>query len=134
MVAPSQEMSMTLDFALDDPSFYLDDPHTAYRRLRREAPVHWYEAGRFWALSKHDDIMQVSRNPGRFRSGGGVLAKNDPLRNQGRIIRTMPQEARAPSIIFMDPPEHNRYRRLVTHAFTPRRAYISSPNCAHPAG
>ncbi len=114
------EVNMRLDFALDDPGFYHDEPHAAYRRLRDEAPVYWYEPGRFWALSKFADIMHVSRNPGLFRSGGGILAKNDPVRIQGRNLETMPV-AKAPSIIFMDPPEHNRYRRIVTHAFTPRR-------------
>lgn len=112
---------MALDFALDDPDFYVADPHPSYARLRAESPVHWYELGKFWALSKYEDVLHVSRNPALFRSGGGVLAKNDPVREQGRITRTMPQDAVAPSIIFMDPPEHVRYRRLVTHAFTPRR-------------
>lgn len=120
MVRPAPGEHMPLEIALDDPAFYVDDPHPAYRQLREEAPVYWYEPGKYWAVSKHADILHVSRNPGRFRSGGGVLANNDPIRLQGRNIETMPQ-AKAPSIIFMDPPEHNRYRRIVTHAFTPRR-------------
>jgi cytochrome P450 len=118
---------MSYDFALDDPNFYLADPHAAYRQLREHAPVYWCESGKFWALSKRDDILHVSRNPALFRSGGGVLAKNDPLRMQNLANRTMPDDAKAPSIIFMDPPEHNRYRRLVTHAFTPRRVAALEP-------
>lgn len=118
---------MSLDFALDDPDFYLGDPHAGYRQLREHAPVYWCESGRFWALSKHADILHVSRNPASFRSGGGVLAKNDPLRMQNLADRTVPSDAKAPSIIFMDPPEHNLYRRLVTHAFTPRRVGALEP-------
>jgi cytochrome P450 len=111
---------MPLDIALDDPAFYVGDPHPSYRRLREQAPVYWYDPGKFWAVSKHADVLHMSRNPGLFRSGGGVLANNDPVRLQGRNIAAMPQ-AKAPSIIFMDPPDHNRHRRIVTHAFTPRR-------------
>jgi cytochrome P450 len=118
---------MDLHFPLDDPDFYLADPYEAYRQLRQRAPVYWCESGKFWALSKHADILQVSRNPAQFRSGGGVLAKNDPLRMQNLAGRTVPSDAKAPSIIFMDPPEHNRYRRLVTHAFTPRRVAALEP-------
>jgi len=118
---------MGLHFALDDPDFYLADPHAAYRELREHAPVYWCESGRFWALSKHADILRVSRSPVSFRSGGGVLAKNDPLRMQSRTDRSIPTDAKAPSIIFMDPPEHTRYRRLVTHAFTPRRVSALEP-------
>lgn len=118
---------MGLDFALDDPAFYLHDPYAAYRQLREHAPVYRCESGDFWALSKHADILHVSRNPALFRSGAGVLVKNDPLRMQNLADRTVPSEAKAPSIIFMDPPEHNRYRRLVTHAFTPRRVAALEP-------
>jgi cytochrome P450 len=118
---------MNLYFQLDDPDFYLQDSQDAYRQLRERAPVYWCESGRFWALSKHADILNVSRNPAQFRSGGGVLAKNDPLRMQNLADRTLPSDAKAPSIIFMDPPEHNRYRRLVTHAFTPRRVAALEP-------
>jgi len=118
---------MRFDFALDDPDFYLADPEDAYRQLRGYAPVYWCESGRFWALAKHADILHVSRNPGLFRSGSGVLAKNDPLRLQMRSHETIPVDAKAPSIIFMDPPEHNRFRKLVTHAFTPRRVSALEP-------
>lgn len=118
---------MGLDFTLDDPEFYLHDAHGAYRQLREHAPVYWCESGKFWALSKHADILYVSRNPALFRSGRGVLARNDPLRMQNLANRTVPEDAKAPSIIFMDPPEHNRYRKLVTHAFTPRRIAALEP-------
>lgn len=117
---------MPLNFALDDPDFYLADPHAAYRRLRAESPVYWYEPARFWAITKHADIMSISRNPAQFRSRGGVLANNDPVRMAGHRLSTMP-DAKAPSIIFMDPPEHNQHRRIVTRAFTPRRIAALEP-------
>jgi cytochrome P450 len=95
---------------LDDPHFWAGDPHPALARLRAEDPVHWYEPGGFWALSKHVDVLAVSRDPRTFRSGAGVL-----MQDRTRRISA------ADSILFMDPPEHARYRKLVSTEFTPRK-------------
>jgi cytochrome P450 len=97
--------------ALDDPDFYLADPHAAFRWMRERAPVYRCERARLWAISKHADIMRVSRNPEIFCSARGILI-NDGLRGE------TPMEV-PPSIIYMDPPQHNRYRKLVSRAFTP---------------
>ena len=83
-------------YVLNDPDFYVNDVHAAYRRLRAEAPVYWCEAAGFWALSKHADVDLVSRSPQLFCSGQGVIV-NDPMRDG-----TMP--AQPPTIIYMDPP------------------------------
>src|SRR5262245_17212675 len=118
-VASPQESAMLPDYALDDPAFYLDGVDESYRRLRREAPVYWCERAAFWALAKHADIQLVSKDPQLFCSGQGVLVK-DPMRDG-----TMP--AQPPSIIYMDPPAHVRYRRLVSKAFTPRMVAALEP-------
>ena len=97
--------------ALDDPDFYLADPHAAFRWMREHAPVYRCERARLWAISKHADIMQVSRNPETFCSARGILI-HDGLRSETPM-------ATPPSIIHMDPPQHNRYRKLVSRAFTP---------------
>lgn len=98
------------NLALDDPEFYLGDVDASYTWLRAEAPVYWHEPATFWALSKYDDIRFVSRTPEIFSSERGITID---LRGGG--------ESAAPStIIGMDPPVHNQYRRLVSKAFTPR--------------
>src|SRR3954465_7683345 len=66
--------------ALDDPAFWAGDPEADLARLRAEAPVHWYEPGKFWALTRHADVLTVSRDPAGFCSSGGVLM-NDRERN-----------------------------------------------------
>ncbi len=105
------------DFAPDHPDFYLGDPDTAFRRLRAEDPVHWYEPGPFWCVTRHADIQQVSRNPRVFRSGHGTQIFQIPLVLEGMRAGV---EGLARSIIQMDPPEHNRHRKHVIRAFTPR--------------
>ena len=97
--------------ALDDPDFYLADPHAVFRWMRERAPVYRCERARLWAISKHADIMQISRDPETFCSARGILI-HDGLR--GATPMAVP-----PSIIYMDPPQHNRYRKLVSRAFTP---------------
>jgi cytochrome P450 len=95
---------------LDDPRFYADNPEAAFAQLRASDPVHWYDGGRFWALTKHEDVLAVSRDPQTFKSGAGTL-----LQDRTRQV-TADQ-----SILFMDPPEHARYRKIVSTEFTPRK-------------
>jgi cytochrome P450 len=105
-----------LDYPLEDAAFLLGETDAAFRRLRREDPVHWHQAGGFWAITRHADVQQVSRSPALFQSGRGILI------SQVRMRRNFSQFAGVPpSIIMMDPPAHSRYRKLVTASFTARR-------------
>jgi cytochrome P450 len=94
----------------DDPGFYGGDPDATFATLRRDDPVHWYDEGAFWVLTKHADIVAVSRDPERFRSGAGVLLQD----------RTRPVDGDA-SILFLDPPRHGRLRKILSTQFTPRK-------------
>jgi cholest-4-en-3-one 26-monooxygenase len=90
-------------------------PHDQFDRLRRDAPVFWHperdDTG-FWAITKHADVRTVSHDCATFSSEIG-----------GTFIPTQDEEALASlrlTILNMDPPKHNRYRRLVSRGFTPR--------------
>ncbi len=96
--------------ALDDPAFWAGDPEPELAMLRADSPVHWYEPGRFWALTRHADILAVSRDPQTFCSSRGVL-----MQDRERAVSA------ADSILYVDPPAHVRYRKLVSRGFTPRR-------------
>ena len=109
---------MIRDFAPDDIDFYLGDPYPALRRLRREDPVHWYEKAACWCITKHADVEQVSRNPQLFTSTQGILLGYG-LENRQRGV--------PPSILEMDPPQHNRHRKLVIQAFAPRAVAALEP-------
>ena len=44
-------------------------PWAAWDLLRNEAPVFWYQRPKhepFWAITKHEDIAYISRNPNLF--------------------------------------------------------------------
>ena len=96
--------------ALHDPQFYAGDPFPAFRRLRTEAPIHWHATPGFWAVTRHEDVVAVSRDPATFCSSRGIL-----LSDLERPI--MPRQ----SIIYIDPPEHAKYRKLVQPVFSPGR-------------
>ena len=87
-----------------------DDPHPLWRRMRDEAPVYHNEELDFWALSRFADVERAHRDPRLFSSAHGT------------VLEIMAREAaREGLMIFLDPPEHTRLRRLASRAFTPRR-------------
>jgi cytochrome P450 len=88
-----------------------EDPYPTYRWLRDHAPLYRNEALDFWALSRHQDVLAASLAWDTYSSAEGTtLERLDP-----RLF-----EAR-PMMIFLDPPRHDRLRKLVSRAFTPRR-------------
>ncbi|HZU78918.1 MAG TPA: cytochrome P450 [Acidimicrobiales bacterium] len=101
---------------LGDPAFFAGEPDAALAAARRACPVRWHEDGQFWALCRHAEVAEVSRDPERFFSSGGVL-----MADRGREI------AAQDSILYLDPPRHGQYRKLVNRAFTPRRVADLEP-------
>ncbi|HEV3361698.1 MAG TPA: cytochrome P450 [Pseudonocardiaceae bacterium] len=106
-----------------DPLVFADGvPHQALRWLRDNDPVSWqaehavldWPAGPgYWAVTRYADVKDVLRNPDPFSSWAGATQIRDPEPDDLAFIRRM--------ILNMDPPEHNRLRRLVSAVFTRRR-------------
>jgi cytochrome P450 len=102
---------------LIDPESYARDgyPHDTWTRLRREAPVYYCEESEhpFWALTRHRDIVEVSRQP--------LLYSNQPRFQIVIGADYGSDDGREPeTVIHMDPPQHRRYRELLARRFTPR--------------
>jgi linalool 8-monooxygenase len=119
----ASEVSL-IDTDLKNPDLYLDGvPHDVFTALRREDPVHWnpQAGGRgFWSITKYDDITAISKNPRLFSSArehGGHRMFDEHVVGVAGIGAA---ETEAP-MISMDPPEHNRYRRMVSQGFTTPR-------------
>jgi cholest-4-en-3-one 26-monooxygenase len=91
-------------------------PHESWAVLRREAPVYWYERDvkvPFWAITKHEDICWISRQPGRMLNAPrlAVFPEFAPPEEDERIAR---------HLLNMDEPDHGPYRKLAAPQFTPR--------------
>ncbi|MFN8603175.1 MAG: cytochrome P450 [Candidatus Binatia bacterium] len=95
---------------LADPAFHGGDPFPVYRTLRAQDTLYRCDTPGFWAVSRHEDVVAVSRDPATFCSSRGTL-----LSDLERPI--MPRQ----SILYIDPPEHGKYRKLVQPAFSPGR-------------
>ena len=96
-------------------------PHDAWARLRREAPVCWMEPPRykpFWAITKHADIVEISKQPDRFRSAGRFVLF--PELSDGQTADSMANDPPLRMLVNQDPPEHRDFRGLVSKWFTPR--------------
>jgi len=89
-----------------------EDPYPYYRRLRDEAPLYRNDELKFWALSRHSDVLQGFRNSTALSNKYGVSL--DP------ISRTLDAH-KVMSFLALDDPAHLRLRTLVSKGFTPRR-------------
>jgi cytochrome P450 len=105
------------------------DPYPSYRQLREMAPVHRSSFGPV-ALSRYADCMAALRD-NRLGKPTGDLSG---IEVQGSQLRPVSDEtiakfrARARnSMLFANPPEHTRLRRLVSRAFTPGRVEALRP-------
>jgi cytochrome P450 len=98
---------------------YFVDPTEVYRRLRDEAPVHFNEHYGFYALSRFADVVSAHRDWRGFSSAHGVDLS--ALTQDPEIIRSLGM------IIMMDPPEHERFRALVSRVFTPKAVAALEP-------
>src|SRR5688572_7489713 len=108
---------------LDAATFANGPPYEAFARLRREAPVWWHPhpvAGGFWIITRHADVVAISRDPALFsseRRGYMPAPEPDPI--------DLEQSRRM--LLGMDPPAHTRLRGLVNRGFTPRRVAQLEP-------
>ncbi len=106
---------------LADPRLYAEGiPQAVFAEIRSRPGVCWNEmpdGSGFWAVARHADLVEVSRDAATYSSAVGHIQIYD--------IDADALDARA-SMIDLDPPIHTRLRRLVSSAFTPRhvQAYL----------
>src|SRR5437588_317912 len=118
------------ELAPEEPVFFnpLDpeahaDPYPQYRRLREHAPMLRGPLG-YWVRTRYADIAAVLRDP-RF----GVVVDEASLMlamtQDSPGVATMRELSRW--MLFRDPPDHTRLRKLVSKAFTPRAVEAVRP-------
>ena len=91
-----------------DPAIYAGDPFPLYARLRAEAPVARNDTVGLWMVSRHDEVVAISRDPQTYCSSEGIMTFE--------IGADYPTP---PTMMHTDPPDHTRYRNLVQPGFRP---------------
>src|SRR5436190_5323846 len=117
---------MPLEYRPSDPSV-LADPFPIFQRMRDEEPAHWSPQLKAWVLTRYDDVNRVCLDAERMSS--------DRLRPFFSSLPS-PQAARMAELIriltlwmvFRDPPEHTRLRRLASRVFHVRAMHALRSN------
>ena len=99
-----------------DPDSYTSGiPHDQFAWLRSQAPVYWHEhpdGGGYWIVSRHADVMAVSRDNKTFSAERGFVMVDDLPEDILEMARNQ--------LLGMDPPKHGPLRRAVITRFTSR--------------
>jgi cytochrome P450 len=92
----------------------LADPYATYAQIR--GPASWNEQMGLWLLTRYEDIRWALGEP-RLSStmpppaGHSADGSSDLLADMSTFVKS--------SLVFTDPPDHTRLRRLVIAAFVP---------------
>jgi cholest-4-en-3-one 26-monooxygenase len=100
-----------------DPLYYerYGYPHASWEFLRRHQPVAWMEPPGmkpFWAITRYDDVSAISRDPKRWKIAPRIA-----------VFPEVQFDAENPAfrhLLNMDPPEHGKYRNVLSLRFTPK--------------
>jgi cholest-4-en-3-one 26-monooxygenase len=119
---PEPRIAPGLD--LTDPDLYAHRlPHEEFAALRRAAPVRWnpqpsdmgFNDDGFWAVTRHQDVVAISRDSDTFSSyenGAIIRFPSGNSREQVELQRVI--------MLNTDPPHHTKIRGIVSRGFTPR--------------
>jgi pimeloyl-[acyl-carrier protein] synthase len=112
---PADALSL---YHLLDPEV-LANPYPLFRRLRTEDPVHWDPFLHTWVVTRYAEVMEVLHTFSANRTHTPDKLRAMGLADMSPIARLMVKQ-----MLFMDPPQHTRLRKLASHAFTPARVAV----------
>ena len=117
---------MAYAFDLGNPATNAN-PFPEFARLRAEDPVHWSPAMKAWIVTRYADVRQVALNNRQISADRLTpFFKSNSEYQKGSIeslVRYLNHW-----MVFRDPPDHTRLRRLFTKAFTPTSVENLRPN------
>ncbi len=101
----------------------MQDPYTYYGHLRDEDPIHWNELYELWVITRHDDLVWLTRNHEIFSS---VVWLNDPrpaypaINESDSEMYEYVRNYQGKQFIQYDRPDHLEMRKVVHTYFTPK--------------
>ena len=123
---PASDKVTSLEFRPSDPRF-LADPFPVYREMRDRDPAHWSPHLKAWVLTRYEDVKRVcldtaGMSSDRLRPFFATLPGPEAAR-MADLIRVLTLW-----MVFRDPPEHTRLRRLASRVFHVRSINALRPN------
>ena len=117
---------MSLDYKPNDPAV-LADPFPLYARMRDQDPAHWSPRLKAWVLTRYEDVKRVcldtaGMSSDRLRPFFATLPPAE-ARKVAELVRYLTLW-----MVFRDPPEHTRLRRLAAKVFHVRSVQALRPN------
>ena len=119
---------------------YFQNPHSLHAQLREEGPVvrvEMPEGFTAWLVTRYADVraaladQRLCKDWRKLAAHYAASAAGDPA---GEPAEASPENMLSVHMLNMDPPDHERLRRLVTKAFTARRVEGLRPRVAEIAG
>jgi cytochrome P450 len=116
---------LAIDYKPNDPAV-LADPFPLYRRLRDEDPAHWSPRLKAWVLTRYEDVRRVCLDSAMSSDRLRPFFASLPPPEAQRVAEL----ARYLTLwmVFRDPPEHTRLRRLAAKVFNVRSIHALRPN------
>jgi len=97
----------------------LQDPYPTYARLHEEGPLHYLDVGKWavWSVFSHAECSSIAKDPRLSAKRAQQMLLPLPFTRQAEFSEL----ARMLGLwlIFMDPPEHTRLRKLLNKGFSP---------------
>ena len=98
----------------------LQDPYPTYARMHEEGPLHCIDVGGkwgVWSVFSHAECSSIAKDPRLSAKRAQQMLLPLPLSRQAEFSEL----ARMLGLwlIFMDPPEHTRLRKLLNKGFSP---------------
>src|SRR5262245_19372480 len=116
---------MGLEYRPSDPAV-LANPFPLYRRMQDEEPAQWSPLQKGWVLTRYDDVKRVCldtrMSSDRLRPFFSSLPPAEAAR-MAELIRILTLW-----MVFRDPPEHTRLRRLAARVMNVRSIHALRPN------
>ena len=99
----------------------LQCPFPHYAQMREEQPVMYIESMGMYLVTRYDLVLQIVRDVETYSSQFGMASMAMPGDAQERMAAVMAEGyPRVSTMLTADMPEHTRYRRLISKAFTPK--------------
>ena len=102
---------------------FRDDPYPVYQQLFDGARVHWSEEQEAFFFTRYEDCLAILRHPAGSTDSDNALYRGTRAAAAEGPLSVM----EASPMLFSDPPDHTRLRKLVSKAFTPRAVEAMAP-------